>query len=399
MPYVEVNPVYYDTVTRLGLLTAADFLGLAGPVITGHPDRHVARVRLAEVPAILKREHRVRWRTRWANAFDGFGRVSRSAREALTLRRLREAGVGCPEWVAHGEDDRGRAFLLVRELTDTVELRQFVAERSEWPRGRRYAFARRLGSELARVHQAGVNHPDLYAKHVLVRPADEAIFFLDWQRSRWHEELEWPRRLPDLAALDATLTEAQAACTDRLVCLQGYLAASGHDAGARAVRQVGSRVRGLARQALRKRHVRAERQPAPLLGKQGVLWLDGEALCVTSDFWEQVQSAAPDWVAGFRQALQANEAPGERAVALPGQRQGRLVTAAASRPFRWLWAELRGKPLVAPEVRQAGLLFQHQLRGEPAPRLLAFGQRRPRPWRTESFLLTEAAPPDGGGDV
>src|SRR5262245_44416753 len=122
MLYVEVNPTYHDTVTRLGLLTAADFLALPGPVLTGHPDRHVARVHLDGIPAILKREHRVRWRTRWANSWDGFGRVSRSGREAATLRLLSGAGVGAPEWIAHGEDERGRAFLLVRELSEAVEL-------------------------------------------------------------------------------------------------------------------------------------------------------------------------------------------------------------------------------------------------------------------------------------
>jgi hypothetical protein len=53
--------------------------------------------------------------------------------------------------------------------------------------------------------------------------------------------------------------------------------------------------------------------------------------------------------------------------------------------------KFRQRPLRTAEVRQAGVLFQRQREGEPVPRLLAFGQRRTLPWRTESFLLTEAA--------
>jgi hypothetical protein len=40
-------------------------------------------------------------------------------------------------------------------------------------------------------------------------------------------------------------------------------------------------------------------------------------------------------------------------------------------------------------MRQAGVFFRRQKHGLPAPRVLAFGQRRPLPWRVDSFLLTE----------
>jgi hypothetical protein len=55
----------------------------------------------------------------------------------------------------------------------------------------------------------------------------------------------------------------------------------------------------------------------------------------------------------------------------------------------WLGSLIWPRPLVTPEVREAGVLFRRQRLGQPTPRLLAFGQRRRSGGRTESFLLTE----------
>jgi hypothetical protein len=64
-----------------------------------------------------------------------------------------------------------------------------------------------------------------------------------------------------------------------------------------------------------------------------------------------------------------------------------------NRPLAWLWSILRGRRLLSPELRDAGRLFRLRKHGLPAPRVLAFGQRRPLPWRTASFLLTEGGAP------
>src|SRR6185437_2145150 len=103
----------------------------------------------AAVSAFLKREHRTRWRDRLANAWAGFGFVSKSCREYRLLQALAAAGVGCPEPVAAGEDGRGRAFLLLREVSGGRDLRAFLAGLA--PHERRRA-ARRLGGALARLH-------------------------------------------------------------------------------------------------------------------------------------------------------------------------------------------------------------------------------------------------------
>jgi hypothetical protein len=114
--------------------------------------------------------------------------------------------------------------------------------------------------------------------------------------------------------------------------------------------------------------------------------VDGEALCVTREFWAELRGEVPAWL---RRPVRG----GERwLVPLPGRRHGVLIWRRRNEPVRWLWSLLRGRPLVAPEIRAAGVLFRQQRQGLAGPRLLAFGQRHPLPWQTESFLLTEEVP-------
>jgi tRNA A-37 threonylcarbamoyl transferase component Bud32 len=393
MAVLMVNPRYRDLLARHGLTAAGRLLALPGAIVSGHPDRNVARVAVGGVGAYLKREHRVRRRDRLGSAWAGFGLVSKSVREARTLAALRRAGVGCPEWVAAGEEG-GRAFLLVEDLADTLDLRQFLRDR-RGPSAERYRFARRLGSALARVHEAGFDQPDLYAKHVLVDPHTEAIHFLDWQRSRRWGRFGRRRRAQDLAALDATLAEELATGRERLTCLRAYVTAWEPGAPAAGVMQFARDVRRRSERLLGRRRVRQERASPPPVAGQGVLWLDGEALCVTQEFWADLAGTVPSWL-----PLPSAAAPGDQVVRavvhLPGGRRGLLVRRWCDRPLAWLWSLLRQRPLLSPELREAGALFRRRKHGLGGARVLAFGQRRPRPWRTESFLLTEVARPDGG---
>jgi tRNA A-37 threonylcarbamoyl transferase component Bud32 len=395
MASLEINPPYRTLLERQGLTSAGSILALPALVVSGHPDRNVSRVTLGcgpgAVAAFLKCEHRVRWRDRLVDAWDGFGLVSRSYREALTLRALRQAGVGCPDWIAVGSDDRGRAFLLLEEPAGTVDLPRFLREHLTSTVQRR-RFARRLGDILAHLHGSGFDHPDLYSKHVLVEPCTWTVYFLDWQRSRRRSHPGWRRRLRDLAALNATVADNLASTRDRLACLRAYLQADRQEKSAIGNLQPASHsVRRWSEHLLRKRHVREARLCPVLSGTQGVLRLDGEALCVTHDFWTELRGRLPGWLgAGEKRGVSRAVVP------LPGGRKGLLVRRREDQPLRWLWLGLRCRPLVSPELRRAGELFRLQRQGLPAPRLLAFGQRHAPPWRTESFLLTEIGSAEDG---
>jgi tRNA A-37 threonylcarbamoyl transferase component Bud32 len=387
MAFVKVNPCYRELLARLGLRAPDDFLALPGVIYCGHPDRHVARVALGTTAAFLKREHRVRWKDRLASAWAGFGFVPRASREYRLLRDLAAAGIACSEAIAVGSDGRGRAFLLLREVGGR-DLRAFL-ERA--PARLRRLTAVRLGEALARIHAAGFDHPDLYSKHILVSRAPGhslRIHFLDWQRSCRRRTVSWAVRRRDLAALDATLAEELAGSRDRLACLRAYRRA----AGAIGPPRLGAAARSIRRRAdqlVRRRRIRELRQPPLAWGRQNLVWLDGEALCVTRAFRAELRGRLPEWLAPAAADHQTRCGVSRTQVERSGGRQGLLIRRHQSRPLAWLCAWLRGRRLVSPELEQAGLLFRLQRYGVATPRLLAVGQKHVRPWRTDSLLLLE----------
>jgi tRNA A-37 threonylcarbamoyl transferase component Bud32 len=394
MAFVAVNPRYQTFLEQQGLTGPERLLALPAVIISGHPDRHVAQVTLGEgaaaVRAFLKREHRVPWKERLANAWGGFGFVSKSYREYLLLLALRGVGIPCPEPIAAGEDSRGRAFLLVRELSGACDLRLFLRDRRAGQPAQRRELARRLGEALSLVHDAGFDHPDLYSKHVLVNGRSGALHFLDWQRARRRRFVGWPQRWHALAALDATLAAEAATARERLTCLRAYLRATLQVHVPRPfVAAALHHIRRHSRRLQCRRRVRELRQSPLNPGTQNLIWLDGEALCVTRAFQDEMPDGVAEWLSEAGRPAGPAEQVQQSVVPLPGLRQAALVRRRSHRPLRWLWALLHRRPLTSPELEQAATLFRLQRFGVATPRLLAVGQRHPRPWQTESFLLTE----------
>jgi tRNA A-37 threonylcarbamoyl transferase component Bud32 len=391
MAFLDISPLYRDVLTRAGLAAAGDFLRLGGVITCGHPDRNVARLELGpagDLPVFLKREHRVPWRDRWANAWAGFGFVSKSRRESVILQQLAASGVGCPEVVAVGEDG-GSAFLLLRAISGAMELRRHLAACRE-PHRRHLAVA--LGRALARIHASGFDHPDLYAKHVLVSSDDEPrLHFLDWQRSRRRPAVSWARRCRDLAALDATLADDLATPRERLRCLAAYLRATPH---APPLRRVAAAIRRRAQALLRKRRIRELRQALPGREVQGLIWLDGEALCVTPAFAAELGGHVPDWL---RLDAAATDGVRHGNVPLSDGRVGLLTQRVSRHPLAWLGRVLGRQRPTSPELAQAAQLFRLERDGAAGPRLLAVGQKQVGATRILSLLLTEA--PAGAGEV
>lgn len=385
---VEISPRYRSFFRQLGVTKAADFLALPGEtphIVSGHPDRHVARLTFGtgrqQWNAFLKQEHRVTWRTRLGNALAGFGWSSRSLREAHTLQALQREGLPGPEWLAAGEDGQGRAFLLVREVPGR-ELRSVLA--AEQNRGRRRHLARRLGAMLARLHLAGFRHPDLYANHLFVDRGDNAIRFLDWQRAYLRPELSWRERRRDLAALHATMDDALAAPEERLLCLRAYwrLAAPLGVSWPSAVKDVESEARRL----LGRRHIREKRQTP--VQPQAWICLAGEALCVTPVLQDRCGARLPEYLQPCGEPGDSSPSVRRRWPTLPDARRALLVERTQSNSLGGLWPRAR-RSAVSPEQRQASLLLRLQRHGIAAPQVLALGQRRAEDGQTESFLLTE----------
>lgn len=399
MALLQVHPDWEQRLRTLGLHTVEDFLNLPGVIVSGHPDRHVCRV---EIPAsglaarlnegrltfFLKKEHHISLTQRWHSWWHGHGAVSLSLREFAILRQLEAAGIAAPLPLAAGEVN-GRAFLLLQAIEPAEELRRFLQDLPpESPRRRLVAVA--LGQYLARLHAAGFDHPDLYTKHVLIGSDPFRIVLLDWQRSQHRDSVPWSDRLRDLAALDATLADELVSPRERLRCLDAYLRCWGTIAPPSVtIPKLRDAVGCLRRQTLvllRKRRLRELRQPPLAAGTQNLLWLDGEALCMTRQFYAELEGRVPEWLLRASRGDPFATGCTERFVQLPG---GRLVLLVCRKePRSWL----PGQRVSSPELAGAATLFRLQRYGVAGPRLLAFGQRRSATARL-SFLLTE--PPGG----
>src|SRR5262245_42774926 len=140
---LHIHRRWVATLECHGLTRVQDFLSIEGPIISGHPDRHVMRVSIGGQTFYLKREHRVPVRDRLSNWFAGFGPRSVSVREAMTLNALSRVGISAPEWIAAGEGTDGRAFLLLNDAGGADNLRDHLARRPIDRRMRR-TLARRL---------------------------------------------------------------------------------------------------------------------------------------------------------------------------------------------------------------------------------------------------------------
>jgi tRNA A-37 threonylcarbamoyl transferase component Bud32 len=386
--FIEIAPSYRSFFRQLGVTEAAHFLALPGAtphIVSGHPDRHVARITFGsggeQWSAFLKCEHRVSWRNRLSNALASFGLLSRSLREARTLQALQREGLPAPEWLAAGEDGQGRAFLLVREAPGK-ELRFVLTAEKE--RGRRRRIARMLGAALARLHTAGFRHPDLYGNHVFVDCDQRSSHLLDWPRAYLRPELSWRERRRDFAALHATVDDALATPEERLLCLRAYWRLS-----APLGVSWQAAVQGVERQARRlltRRHIREKRQPPPQ--PQAWICLAGEALCVTPVLRERCGEHIPDYLCPRNELSARVPSLRRRWPVLPDAGRALLVQRQHPKARASLWPSSR-RSLVSPEQRQASLLLRLQRHGIAAPQVLALGHQRGADGTMESVLLTE----------
>lgn len=375
---LTVEPSFAELFARAGLTTADSFLSLPGEVVTGHPDRHVARV---EIPGAarafyLKRQHVVGWREKWRNRRAGFGWVSRCAREADLLKQLRAAGLAAPQWAAFGTHGR-RAFLLLEEVPGAIELRLLLNDNTLSLSSRR-CLADNIGRAIARVHAAGFTTPDLTAKHVLVDPESLEVTFLDWQSGVRTRAVSAMHRADALGALHASLAELLASRADRTRMLRAYSSARS-DHGATEAQPI---LRAAARHAQR-RSVRDQLQPIPATNPHRLVWLAGEAVCAVPEVaaaWSRVAIAPPFY--GFGR-------DGASSVRFAG-REAVLVRGRTSAPLGRFRAWLRATPWRSPGATAGRVLFHLERYRVSAPRLLAFGQRLVSATGAEWFVLFEA---------
>jgi tRNA A-37 threonylcarbamoyl transferase component Bud32 len=373
---LTVDPAFAAVFSRVGLTSAGAFIAAPGEVVSGHPDRHVARL---EVPGAsgafyLKRQHVVGWREKWRNHRAGFGWVSRCEREAAILRQLRSAGLPAPRVAAFGTHG-SRAFLVLEQVVG-VELRRLLSD-NQLSLTDQGELARNLGRAVAAIHAAGFSTPDLTAKHVLVHPDTLTVTFLDWQSAQRSPAVSTTDRADALGALHASLAHSLASRADRARTYRAY-----SESFAGPVDFTRLVLRAAARHADR-RSVRDQLQPLAAERAQRLVWLAGEAVCV-------VPEAAPEWPKpAIAPPFYGCGPVGATTVRFAG-RDAVLIRGVEFAPVGRLRAWMRSTPWRSPGVTAGRVLFHLERYGIPAPQLIAFGQRLTDRMRAEWFVLHEA---------
>lgn len=232
---ILINPRFETFVRRHGL---DDFDRVmqwhGGEQIGRQARRHIDRIEFKEdggkVRLFLKREWQTYLKDRFWNWLDGLGWGTKSRREWHVLMAMSDAGLGCAEPVVVAERPgfRPQGYLVLCEIPDAMLLCTYLAEhRATMTVERRRQFFAHLGREVARLHGVGIDHPDLFSKHILLTGGElgqlPRISFIDMQQSTTRRSVSVPQRAHDLAALDATLSADLASATDRLTLLQSYL--------------------------------------------------------------------------------------------------------------------------------------------------------------------------------
>jgi hypothetical protein len=168
-----------------------------------------------------------RWRG-VRGALSDWWRASRALRARAGHARVTPLRVDSPALLATAE--RRRAGLVL----ESWELSEFRADAEPLPaalagrgadRGRRRALMTAVGDRVGRLHEAGVDHPDLKPSNQLVGP-DGALALLDLDALVPPRRLTWRRRVRALGQLEAYARDLapDLSRTDRLRALRAYLA-------------------------------------------------------------------------------------------------------------------------------------------------------------------------------
>jgi tRNA A-37 threonylcarbamoyl transferase component Bud32 len=128
------------------------------------------------------------------------------------------------------------SVLLTRALQNTLPLDEYLARHPPRSPGDRRRLTVDLGEFIAKIHSAGVAHPDLHPGNLLVRPdADRTLFFLiDLHDTRLGRSLDRAARLANLVLLNRWF-QIRATRPDRLRFWRAY---AGLDAPADDARRI-----------------------------------------------------------------------------------------------------------------------------------------------------------------
>ncbi len=146
--------------------------------------------------------------------------------EFEAINRLHELGLHSLEWVAFGERGLNPAsresFLITKNLDNNISLEDYVAAWADSPPS--FAHKRWLIEQVALItrtmHEAGINHRDLYICHFLKR--GDTIHLMDLHRAQMRAQVPTRWLVKDLASLYFSVFDARLNRRDILRFMRNY---------------------------------------------------------------------------------------------------------------------------------------------------------------------------------
>ncbi|MEZ0149029.1 MAG: lipopolysaccharide core heptose(I) kinase RfaP [Candidatus Reddybacter sp.] len=192
------------------LLQAVD-----GEVVRDKEGRQTLKFQLAGKTYYRKLHTGIGWREIIKNFLQLKMPVTGASNEWLAINRVHELGLDSLNALAYGSKGRNPAkklsFLVTEELTNTLSLAQYA---EQWPTNppppsERRALIRKVATIARTIHDAGINHRDLYICHFLLdlssasntAKQDPRLFLVDLHRAQMRTVV--PRRwlVKDIASI------------------------------------------------------------------------------------------------------------------------------------------------------------------------------------------------------
>lgn len=216
---------------------------LGDTVIRDHGERRTTRFQRDGATFYLKRYGRPARRL--------FRSDETATAEKQALERAAAAGIAVPGIAGYGVAEDGRSLIVLEGLPDTVSLETLSVEWRAAPSSIREkrALIGMVADLARRLHDAGINHRDLYLPHFHVPRTDptSTIWLIDLQRAQIRQRVPRRWRVKDIGGLWFSAMDAGLSRTDLLRFVASY--SSGN--AARAMREERSFWRAVERRALR----------------------------------------------------------------------------------------------------------------------------------------------------
>lgn len=224
-----VQERWVELFARAGLKSFRDFMNTdQGEVLAERTGRVRMRLQLEGAGGsevfYLKRHDRPKWLKRLSRTLGLISGDSTGRRELSNIFGLKALGLTRLTVAAAGETGpTDGSFIMTEELDRHKPLNAFLKEflsrtdQAGFLKKKR-ELIRAVGSCVRRLHEAGMDHRDLYLCHLFVRPDDpaESLSLIDLQRISRHRRVRWWGRIKDLAALNYSAGQVGVSRADRL---------------------------------------------------------------------------------------------------------------------------------------------------------------------------------------